>query len=501
MLALRRDYRRGGGPKMTHPMLSCFRWALAALAAISFGGSAFAATAQPNILLIFADDLGYKDTGFTGSDFYETPNLDQLAARGMVFNQAYAGAGNCAPSRACLHSGQYSPRTGVYAVGTTDRGPITLQRMIPIPNREDLARETVTVAEALQEAGYATGLFGKWHLSGHPNTQPTQQGFDTYYDSRSPDPNRRRDEPEDPKGAYSLTRAAGEFFAKNRTRPFFAMVAHHAIHGSLEARPASLAKFKAKKPGANHSNPLYAACIYDLDDSIGVLLKQLRDLGLEENTLVLFTSDNGATGASLQEPLRGNKGAYYEGGVREPFIAAWPGKIAPGTRSDVPIINVDFYPTFLAAAGAPVPKRKVLDGENLLPLFTGKAPALQRSAIFWHFPGYLDAPVTRGRDPIFRTRPTTAMRSGNWKLHFYHEEWQLDGGREKLATNRAVELYDLAADPGERHDLALTNPKKRDELLDQMLAWLKSTNAKMPTERNPKYDPNAKVAAKKASVD
>ena len=304
----------------------------------------------------------------------------------MVFNNAYAGAGNCAPSRACLHSGQYSPRTGVYAVGQTDRGPIPLQRMVPIPNREDLALENVTVAEALKAAGYATGLFGKWHLSGEPSTLPPDQGYDTYFDSRRPNPNAKRDEPEDPKGAYSLTNAAGEFFEKNKQRPFFAFVAHHAIHSALEARPSSLAKFEAKKPGAQHRHALYAACIYDLDDAVGVLLKKLRDLGLEDNTLVVFTSDNGATGQSLQEPLRGNKGAYYEGGIREPFIAVWPGKIAAGTRSDVPIVNVDLYPTFLAAARATVPADKMLDGENLLPLFTrsgeGAAGGWQSTGIF-----------------------------------------------------------------------------------------------------------------------
>lgn len=478
--------------------------ALLCLLGFGFGRAGAAAERRPNIVVIFADDLGYKDTVFTGSDFYETPNLDRLAQRGMVFDHAYAGAGNCAPSRACLHSGQYSPRTGVYAVGRTDRGPIPLQRMVPVPNREDLAVENVTLAEALQAAGYATGLFGKWHLSGEPNTLPTQQGFETYFDSRRPNPNLRRDEPADPKGAYSLTRAAIDFFGRNRERPFFAFVAHHAIHSALEARPASLAKFQAKKPGANHTHALYAACIYDLDDTIGVLLQGLRDLGLEQNTLVIFTSDNGATPQSLQEPLRGNKGAYYEGGIREPFIAVWPGKIAPGARSDVPVINLDLYPTFLAAAGAPVPKDKVLDGESLLPLFTQQAKALTRPAIYWHFPGYLDVPVTRGRDPVFRTRPTTAMRAGDWKLHLYHEEWQLDGGREKLATNRAVELYNLADDPGEHRDLAASNPAKRDELLAQMLAWMKRTDAKMPTERNPTYDPKAKVSGKKkqgASLD
>ena len=453
---------------------------------------AMAAPRAPNIVVIFADDLGYQDTGFTGSDFYETPNLDRLAARGMVFHHAYAAAGNCAPSRAALHSGQYAPRTGVYAVGRTDRGPKELQRLVAVPNREDLALENVTIAEALKAAGYATGLFGKWHLDGEPRTKATQQGFDVFYDSRQPNPNTKRDQPNDPKGIYSLTRAAGEFIEQNRHRPFFAFVSHHAIHSALEARPASLAKFQAKKAGARHKNALYAACIYDLDDGVGELLKTISGLGLDETTLVIFTSDNGGTGQSSQEPLRGNKGCYYDGGIREPFIAAWPGRIAAGTRSDVPIINLDLYPTFLAAAGAAPPAGKVLDGENLLPLLTGSATSLTRPAIFWHFPGYLDQPVTRGRDPVFRTRPVTTMRAGDWKLHLYHEEWQLDGGRDKLATNRAVELYNLATDPGERRDLASSHPKKREELLAQLLGWIERSGAPIPAVPNPGYDPTFK---------
>ncbi len=445
------------------------------------------AAGLPNIVLIFADDLGWKDVGYQGSDFYETPNLDRLARAGMVFSQAYAGAGNCAPSRAVMLSGQYGPRHGVYAVDNTARGPKNLMRMIPIPNKSGLAESNVTMADALKAAGYATGIFGKWHLGGKEGAEPAAQGFDTVFNSR-PNPNQKRDEPEDPKGIYSLTRAATTFIEKNKERPFFAYVAHHAIHTALEARPSSLEKFKAKKPGVQHKNALYAACLYDLDDGVALLLARLKELGLEKNTLVIFMSDNGGTQQSSQEPLRGSKGGYYEGGIREPFIAYWPGVIKPGSRSDVPIHNVDLFPTFLAVAGAATPKGKQLDGENLLPLFkqTGK---LKRQSLFWHFPGYLDDPVIRGRDAVFRTRPVSVIRKGDWKLHLYHEEWLLDGGREKLATNNSVELYSIAADIGERTNLANANTAKRDELLNELLAWLKSVNAPLPTERNPAYAP------------
>ena len=229
-------------------------------------------------------------------------------------------------------------------------------------------------------------------------------------------------------------------------------------------------------------------------------MKKLKDLGLEENTLVVFTSDNGGTQQSSQEPLRGNKGGYYEGGIREPFIVRWPGVTKPGSRCDVPVINVDFFPTFLAAAGAPVPAGKILDGESLIPLLKGDG-TLKRQSIFWHFPGYLDNPVIRGREidvkAGFRSRPVSVIHKGDWKLHLFHEEWQLDGGREKLATNHAVELYNLRDDIGERNDLANANPETRDELLDDLLAWFDHVEAKIPTEKNPSYDPSKIAGSRK----
>jgi arylsulfatase A-like enzyme len=287
---------------------------------LAAGAAMFQGRTRPNIVFVLADDLGWKDVGFNGSDFYETPNLDRLTGQGMVFSQAYACGANCAPSRACLLSGQYTPRHGVYAVGNTKRGPVAKMRMEPVPNKEYLEPSTVTLAESLRAAGYATALFGKWHLGASNGSEPRAQGFDEYFDPRLPNPNQKRDLPEDPKGIYSLTAAAGAFMEKHRDRPFFAYVAHHAIHSTLEARPATLEKFRAKAKGKQHSNPLYAACAYDLDDGVGRLLAKLDQLGLAQNTLLVFTSDNGGTQQSLQEPLRGSKGCYYEGGIREPLI-------------------------------------------------------------------------------------------------------------------------------------------------------------------------------------
>lgn len=474
---------------------------------IVFVGASIAhASDRPNIVLIFADDLGWKDVGYQGSDFMETPHLDRLAQQGTVFTAGYAAAGNCAPSRACLLSGTYTPRHHVYAVGSTDRGNKAQQRLVPIPNKSGLAKDNITIADALKSAGYATGHFGKWHLAGKEGALPTEQGFDVSFDSfgegtlKEGSEGNKTGPPTDPKGVFTLTRKACEFIETNKERPFFCYLAHHAIHSPLQARPETLAKFKAKTPGAQHSNAMYAACTYDLDASVGVLLQKLTDLGLEKNTLLVFTSDNGGTQQSSQEPLRGNKGSYYEGGIREPFLVRWPGVTRPGSRCDVPVINVDLFPTFLAAAGAAVPNRKVLDGESLLPLLRGE-PSLSRSAIFWHFPGYLDNPVIRGREldvrTGFRSRPVTVMHKGDWKLHLYHEEWQLDGGREKLAENNAVELYNLKDDIGERSNLANKNTEKRDELLGELLAWHRATNALVAHEPNPKYEPEAAGSDKK----
>jgi len=461
--------------------------------------SSLSADDRPNIVLIYADDLGWKDVGYQGSDFYETPVLDALAKQGMTFSAGYACAGNCAPSRACLLSGQYTPRHHLYAVWSTERGDNSEMRLKPIPNHDGLSPDNFTLAEALQEAGYATGHFGKWHLSGKQGADPSEQGFDETYDSfgdgelKEGTETNKKGPPSDPKGVFTLTDKACAFIEKNRDRPFFCYLPHHAVHGPLQGQPKTVAKFEAKPKGQQHKSVMYAACTYDLDESVGRLLDKLDELELAEKTMVIFTSDNGATPQSSQEPLRGNKGGYYEGGIREPFIIRWPGQIEPGSTSDVPVIQVDLYPTILAAAGVPVPDGKVLDGENLMPLLTGDGK-LNRTAIFWHFPGYLNRPVTRGR-PLdvrtgFRSRPVTVINKDHWKLHLYHEEWVLDGGQAQLPENGAVELYDLREDIGERHDLAASRPEKRDELIADLLQWHKSVGARVPSEPHPKYDPS-----------
>ncbi|MDR2275310.1 MAG: sulfatase [Sphingobacterium sp.] len=431
---------------------------------------------KPNILLIFADDLGFMDCGFNGSKIMETPNIDLLSRSGMIFNNAYAAAGNCAPSRAALISGKYPPRTGVYAVGSTSRGPVEQMRLVPVRNNVALNSSFVTIAEGLKEKGYATAIFGKWHLANSKQTRPEAQGFDLYIGGPKEQSRKGSNVASDPKGIFYLTDVAIKYMQSNSERPFFAYLAHNAIHSKQEARPESIEKFKKK--GLSDKMAIYAACVYDFDASIGQLMGFLSKSGLGKNTLVIFTSDNGATQASSQEPLRGNKGSYYEGGIKEPFIAYWPKKIKAGTVNSTPIINLDFYPTFMSLAGS-MDFRS--DGENLMPLFLGKKKETERASIFWYFPGYLDSPVIRGRDDIFRSRPTAVIRKGDFKLHLYLEEWLLDGGMEKVDANNSLELYNITNDPGERIDLANTDVQKRNELLRDLLKWIAECKAPLPT--------------------
>lgn len=438
---------------------------------------------RPNIVLIFIDDMGWKDAGFTGSDFYQTPNLNALAKEGMVFNNAYAAAGNCAPSRASLISGQYTPRHGIYAVGTTDRGPANKMQLVPVPNTTKLAQSVYTMAEALRDAGYKTGMLGKWHLGKTEGFEPQDQGFD-FVDTFDPPSAEEYNQTSDPKGIYRITHGAVKFMEDSRDRPFFLYVSHHATHMMIQARDSMLTKFKGKA-GQFQKHQEYASMNAQMDDGVGLLLKRMKQLGLDKNTLVIFTSDNGGLPQSPQDPLRGFKGMYYEGGIRVPFIARWPGVIKPNTVSSTPVINVDLFPTFLEAAGAPVPKDKILDGESLVNVFKGGS-SLKRQSIFWHFPGYLDKANPGSRDKDFRTRPVTAIRKGDWKLLLYHEEW-VKGGKLAATAGNALELYNLKDDIGEKVNLAKTQPAKRDELLAELLLKVKETKAIIPDQPNPAF--------------
>ena len=433
---------------------------------------------KPNIILIYADDQGWMDIGYQTKGQFQTPTLDKMAREGMTFTNAYTNAANCQPARACLLSGNYTARHHVFAVNSTNRGPKEKMRLVPCPNRDGLAVGDITIADALKGAGYATGHFGKWHLytkngKGGGGALPSQQGFDVTYDSfgdgelpegakgNKPGPK------SDPKGVFDLSSQACDFMEENKDKPFFIYLAHHAPHGPVNSRNSTREKI---------NNP-YEACVYDLDESVNRVLDKIKELGIEKKTLVIYTSDNGGC-VKNQKPLRGEKGMYYEGGIRVPMIALWPGVIESGSTCEQPVMQIDLFPTYIKLARTKIDKE--LDGVNLLPLFK-QTGSLKRESIYWHMPGYLDRSKSGARDKNFRTRPVSVIRKGKWKLHLYLEEWILDGGIEKIDTNRAVELYNIDKDISEKNDLALQRKDVRDELLNDLLNWHECVKAPIPS--------------------
>ncbi len=463
--------------------------------AVAAARSATAARARPNIVLLYADDLGWTDLGCYGSGYYETPSIDRLCKQGMRFTDAYSPAANCAPARACLLSGQYAPRHGTYTVGSKNRFDVKpkllkwRQRKLLAPeNQQGLPAAKTTIAEVLKTAGYTCGVFGKWHLGDrNPETQPKNQGFDvawfktggSHWDMRvmpKPDPM-----PE--KGTYRsdwMADRAIEFIRANRDRPFFLYFPDYLVHVPLEGKEELVAKYKAKEPVGGHRNPVYAAMIEALDSSCGRILRALDEAGVADDTLVLFFSDNGGCGSAKNRglsheggltsnaPLRGMKGMLYDGGIRVPMIARWPGVIQPGSTCSVPVIGVDLFPTFMAVAGldsAAVPATQPLDGESMLPLLKSSVATLRRTDIFWWMPGYLPG----------RQAPANVMRSGPWKLIENFED-------------NSIELYNLNNDIGERENVAETLPDRTAELHARLRQWRKDVGAVVP-ERNPDFDP------------
>lgn len=448
------------------------------------GGST--AGQKPNIVLINVDDMGWRDVGFMGSEYYETPNLDALASRGMVFTQAYASASNCAPSRAGLMSGQWGPRHGIYTVGTSERGRSENRKLIPVVNNTVLPDEQYTLAEAMKDAGYLTCHAGKWHLGRDPLTQ----GFDINIGGThagSPGnyfPPYKNVPLEPPTDDYCLTNLIMdkvlEFLETSGDRPFFLHYTPYAVHTPIQPVKSLLPKYREKQPWQGQQNADYATMVENLDTQIGRLVKKLEESGKFQHTVILFTTDNGGHyGITRQLPLRSGKGSYYEGGIRVPLFVCWEGRIKAGTRSEVPVTNLDFYPTLLEMAGIPKHPEKILDGQSFLPVLTGEGTLGERP-LYWHFPVYLEAYLKEGdptQDPLFRTRPGSAMRLGDWKLIQYFE-------------NNDIELYHLAGDVGESANVAGQHPEKAAELLRMLETWRSQTGAPVPGELNPEYKVN-----------
>jgi arylsulfatase A-like enzyme len=458
-----------------------------------FCGLAQAESRKPNVLFVYLDDFGWKDAGYMGSDFYETPHLDELAAEGMVFTNAYSCAANCAPARACLLSGQYTPRHRVFNVGTGPRGNAKHRKLLHVPGTDTLDPQITTWAQCLQRAGYVTATMGKWHLS----RDPLPYGFDVNVGgthSGSPPhgyypPHNVPGLEDAPEGEYLTDRLSEEavrFIRGHADRPWFLYLTHFAVHTPLHAKKELVAKYEAKPPGKLHDHVAMATMIQAVDDGVGRIRATLEELDLAESTIVVFFSDNGGyRGATDMDPLRGYKGTYYEGGIRVPFFVKWPGVVRPGTTSDEPIIGVDLYPTFCEMCGAGLPEGQPLDGVSLVPLLNGSVDTLGERPLYWHFPAYLQAGRRAGseaRDLLFRTRPCSIIRLGDWKLHQYFE----DGG---------LELYNLRDDVGETTNLAGQMPEKTGELLRRLEAWRERIGAPVPSEPNPEYDAEAEAAA------
>ncbi len=430
---------------------------------------------RPNVVFILVDDMGWPDAGCYGNTFHETPNIDRLAAQGMRFTDAYAACPVCSPTRASIMSGQYPAHVGIIDFIPGHWRPYEKLR-VPTNRTQYLPLEIVTVAEALKAEGYATGMFGKWHLGGR-GYYPDKQGFDVMSVSRGTH-NRvklypSRPLPPDAYLSEVLTEEADAFIKANRDRPFFLYLAHYAVHIPLQARQALIDKYEKKpKPATGVNNPIYAAMVEHVDNSVGAVMKQLDDLGLTENTLLIFFSDNGGLHqifngngpiVSTNAPLRDEKGTVYEGGIREPLIVRWPGVVAPGTTCHEPVTSVDFFPTLLEATHAAPHQGQDLDGKSLVPLLKGRKH-LGRDAIYWHYPMY------------HHGTPAGAIRMGDWKLIEFFDDNHL-------------ELYNLAEDIGETTNLAERHPRRAKRMQRKLAQWRVSVNAAMPTP-NPDFDPD-----------
>jgi len=451
-----------------------------------------------NVVLIVIDDLGWTDTGVYGSTFYETPNIDALAAGGARFTQFYAASPVCSPTRASLMTGRHPARLDLTNwIGGEQNGLLTQAEYI-----RQLPHKQVTIGEAFAEQGYSTGYIGKWHL-GRAGYLPDTQGFEftaavneagqpgSYFPPYENPDWPITDVPDlagDPQDSYltdRLTDAALQFIETNRDRPFFLVLSHYAVHTPLQAPSEAVQRYEQQaaflgpdrdenyEPERESStklrqdHPTYAAMVESTDLSVGRILVGLADLGLDARTVVVFVSDNGGLStltrrgfnqATANAPLRAGKGWLYDGGIRVPLIVRWPGRIKPGTVVDSPAMSMDLFPTLLDMADLPTRPDQHVDGTSLTGAMTARTGA--REALYWHFPHYHGS----------GNRPGGAIRAGNLKL----VEWFEDG---------SVELYDLSDDISERRDLSVDRPADTARLLGALRAWRQEVGANMPTER------------------
>jgi len=518
------------------PTIAFTAAALSAFSLQAFSLCSAAASPQPNIVFILSDDLGWADLACMGSKYYETPNLDRLAAQGVRFTYAYAMP-NCAPTRACLWTGKYSPRTGIYTVGDSNRGK-SFDRQFNAPaNVTTLPANIPVLPELLRGSGYLTALYGKWHLD--PANGPAPRGWDSvvWYDGGPHFNFKTKPHIPHPKEQFLadfLTDRGIEFMqrATKENKPFFLAITHFAVHQPVQAPQADIDHFKSKKTHGQQNRPAYAGMIRALDATVGRLLAELDCLGIADNTVIIFTSDNGGfLGETDNTPLRGGKGMHYEGGIRVPYIVRWPGVTKPGSTCDTPIHAIDLVPTVLdlvgiASAGnaefplgdgaqrrpivsrpqadsLPNPKSKIenqLDGLSYVPLLKTQNPqdettkaqtkTLAERTLYWHCPVYLEMKGNRTKRDLgpWRSTPGAVIRQGPWKLI------------ETLVPNAPgkIELYNVVTDISEKTDLSKQHPQLAAKLLAQLHQWRDALHAPMPVP-NPDYQKPTAAKSEKAA--
>jgi uncharacterized sulfatase len=445
---------------------------------------AAAETDKPNIVLIFIDDLGWKDVGCYGNDFVDTPRIDQLAAEGVRFTDFYAAGAVCSPTRCALQSGQNQARIGITAHIPGHWRPF--ERVITPLTTMALPLDITTVAESLNRSGYTNGYIGKWHLGNGPQFQPDRQGYEFCALVGGPHlPGKFRGYGTSiakPKpGQYRTDFEADlsiHFIRENRDRPFFLMVSPFAVHIPLGAMSEKVEKYRRRAEDRDQDlpHPVYAAMIEHCDDMVGRIVDSIEDQGLTEKTMVVFTSDNGGLyrrydyrahaddNVTSLAPLKGEKGSLHEGGVRVPLIVKYPPLAPAGRVCSEPTISYDFYPTFVDLAGGKLPQNQTIDGLSLKPLLSDPKTRLDRDALHWHYPHY------------HHDRPASSIRERDWKLIEY-----LDGTGD-------VELYHLSDDIAETKNLAAENKGRVADLKQKLRAWRQETIARMPIS-NPHYDP------------
>ncbi|MBP6687764.1 MAG: sulfatase, partial [Lacibacter sp.] len=476
---------------------------------------------QPNVIVILADDLGWADLSSYGSTFYETPNLDKLASNGIRFTNSYATCPVCSPTRASMMTGKYTVKTGVtdWIKGRQEDGVAKpYEKLIAQPTAYQLALEEKTIAEYALENNYKTFFAGKWHLGEEEKYWPDYQGFQTNiggWSKGSPTgrindttggfftPYKNPKLNDGPAGEYLTDRLTNDclsFIESNQQTPFFVMYSLYAVHNPLQAPAALIKKYQAKQKILGiqsnvrfakdenwmkyengwrrrlvQDNPVYAAMIENMDWNIGRMFDKLKQLNLDDNTLVIFTSDNG--GLSTAEgspttngPLRAGKGWLYEGGIRVPLIMYWKGKIVAGSISDLPVTTADLFPTIAKAINENYRKEKSIDGENILQLLRKPQTGSNRK-LFWHYPHYSNQ----------GGKPGSAIRDGNYKLIYNYED-------------ETVELYDVVNDIAEKNNMAFASIKKAEQLKKKLMKWLMKNKALLPS-KNTRYNPSVIAVA------